>query len=144
MLLSFEQLEVEYFRMLNGIVEPMVRFGFGSPGLFPVGAIVLETKGRRTGRPSSVPLMAARARDFVLVSTVRRGSHWFRNLSAQPDVRYWLGGQETKARAFTIRNGSVIGDDPPESARCIVELLRTHSTIFGTGFAILIPSGAEC
>ena len=139
----FEQLETEYFRMLNRIVEPLVRAGFGSPLLSPLGAIVVETRGRKTGLPSSVPLMAARTGDLVIVSTVRRRSNWLNNLAAQPEVRYWLSGREVPARAFTIDNGIVAGEKPPERTRCLVDALRHHSALFGTGFAILIPSRAE-
>jgi deazaflavin-dependent oxidoreductase (nitroreductase family) len=142
MFFYFEQLEAEFFRMLNRIVTPIVRAGFGSPGLFPLGAIVVETKGRKTGLPSSVPLMAARAGDLVIVSTVRRRSDWFKNLSAQPNVRYWLSGREVQARAFAIGNGIVTGEDAPERTRCLVDALRRHSALFGTCFAILIPSRA--
>lgn len=139
----FEKLETEYFRMFNRIAEPLVRAGFGSPSLFPLGAIVVETKGRRTGLPSRVPLMAARAGDLVIVSTVRRRSNWLKNLAAQPEVRYWLSGREVLARALTIGNGIVQGEKPPERTRCLVDALRHHSALFGTGFAILIPSRAE-
>jgi F420H(2)-dependent quinone reductase len=142
MFLYFEQLEAEYFRMLNRMVEPFVRAGFGSPLLFPLGAIVVETTGRKTGLPSSVPLMAARAGDLVIVSTVRRRSNWLKNLAAQPEVRYWLSGREVQARAFTIGNGIVIGEEPPERTRCLVDALRRHSALFGTGFAVLVPSHA--
>jgi hypothetical protein len=142
MFFYFEQLEAEYFRMLNRMVEPLVRAGFGAPLLFPLGAIVVETTGRKTGLPSSVPLMAARAGDLVIVSTVRRRSNWLKNLAAQPEVRYWLSGREVQARAFTIGNGIVIGEEPPERTRCLVDALRRHSALFGTGFAVLVPSHA--
>jgi hypothetical protein len=136
---ALEQLEAEYFRMLNRMVEPVVRAGLGAPGLFPVGAIVLETKGRKTGRRSSVPLMATLAGDLVIVSTVRQRSNWLRNLSAEPEVHYWIRGRELQARAFAIRNGALIGQDPPERTRCLVDLLKRHSALFGTAFAILVP-----
>ena len=141
MLLStLARFETEYFRMLNQFVEPAVRAGFGAPGLIPVGSIVLETKGSKTGLSSTVPLLAAVAGDIVIVSTVRRRSNWLRNLSAHPEVRYWLGGRERQARSFTIAGGKVIGAVPPESVRCIVDALRRHSALFGTGFAILVPT----
>jgi F420H(2)-dependent quinone reductase len=137
---ALERLEAEYFRMLNQFVEPMVRYGLGAPGLLPAGAIVIETRGRKTGLASRVPLMAALAGDLVIVSTVRRKSNWLRNLSAQPVVRYWMGGRELEARAFTIGNGKVLGENPPERIRCLAAALRRHSTLFGTAFAILIPT----
>jgi F420H(2)-dependent quinone reductase len=141
MLLStLERLEAEYFRMLNQFVEPVVRAGLGAPGLFPVGSIVLETIGRKTKLRSRVPLLAAVAGDIVIVSTVRRRSNWLRNLSAQPEVRYWLGGRERQARPLTIASGKVTGEVPPERTTCLVDALRRHSALFGTGFAILVPT----
>jgi len=137
---TLERLQAEYFRMLNQFVEPAVRTGFFAPGLFPVGGIVIETRGRKTGLPSSAPLLAALAGDLVVVSTVRRSSNWLRNLSAQPEVRYWLHGRERRAKSFTIAGGKVTGEDPPERSRCLVDALRRHSALFGTGFAILVPT----
>ena len=89
-----ERLEADFFRGLNQIVEPLVRAGLGAPVLFPAGAIVIETFGRKTGNLSSVPLMAALVGDLVVVSTVRRRSNWLKNLAAHPEVRYWLDGRE--------------------------------------------------
>jgi len=145
MLLSpLARFETEYFRTLNQFVEPVVRAGFGAPGLIPVGSIVLETKGSKTGLSSTVPLLAAVAGDIVIVSTVRRRSNWLRNLSAHPEVRYWLGGRERQARSFTIAGGKVTGAVPQDSVvGCIVDALRRHSALFGTGFAILVPTDSN-
>ena len=137
---TLERLQSEYFRMLNQFVEPAVRAGFFAPGLFPIGGIVIETRGRKTGRPSSVPLLAAMAGDVVVVSTVRRSSNWLKNLSAQPEVRYWLHGREQRAKPFTIASGKVTGEDPPVRTKCLVNALRRHSALFGTGFAVLVPT----
>lgn len=137
------RLQAEYFRMLNQFVEPVVRAGFFAPGLFPVGGIVIETRGRKTGLPSSVPLLAAMFGDLVVVSTVRRSSNWLRNLSLQPEVRYWLQGREQRAKSFTIANGKVTGENPPERTTCLVNALQRHSALFGTGFAILVPTDSD-
>ncbi|HKA16931.1 MAG TPA: nitroreductase/quinone reductase family protein [Blastocatellia bacterium] len=141
LLYTLERLEAEYFRTLNQLVEPALRAGFFAPGLlFPAGGIVIETRGRKTGLPSSVPLLAAMAGDLVIVCTIRRSSNWLKNLSAQPEVRYWLNGRERQAKSFTIASGKVTGEEPPERTRCLVNALRRHSALFGTGFAILIPT----
>jgi deazaflavin-dependent oxidoreductase (nitroreductase family) len=138
-LASLEHLEKEFFRGLNQLVEPLVRAGFGAPVLFPAGAIVIETQGSKTGRRSKVPLMAALVGDLVVVSTVRRRSNWLKNLAANPEVRYWLGGREREATAFVILPGIETQDNLPVRVSCLANALKQHSAIFGTGFAILMP-----
>src|SRR5437870_7904528 len=92
--------------MLNRLVEPRVRAGWGSPRLAPGGLIVLETTGRRTGRRSRTPLAATRLHNYVIVSTFRgERSQWMKNAAANPDVRYWLGGRPREARAVVLAPG---------------------------------------
>ena len=136
---AFERLEADFFRGLNRFVEPLVRAGLGAPALFPVGAIVIETQGRMSGRRSNVPLMAVLVGDLVVVSTVRRGSNWLKNLSAHPEVRYWIGGREREATAFAIGPGVEMPDELPARVSCLAVALKQHSALFGTGFAILMP-----
>src|SRR6266404_5648510 len=102
---GFERLEAEFFRGVNQVVEPLLRAGLGAPVLFPAGAIVIETLGRKSGRRLNVPLMAALVGDLIVVSTVRRRSNWVKNLAAHPEVRYWLGGREREGTAFAIGPG---------------------------------------
>ncbi len=136
---GFERLQSDFFRGLNQFVEPLVRAGLGAPVLFPAGAIVVETLGRKSGRRLNVPLVAALVGDLVLVSTVRRRSNWLRNLSEHPDVRYWLGGREQEATAFAIGPGIEAPEELPQRVRCLADVRRQHSSLFGTGFAILMP-----
>jgi deazaflavin-dependent oxidoreductase (nitroreductase family) len=141
---GFERLEAEFFRGMNQVVEPLVRAGLGAPVLFPAGAIVIETQGRKSGRRLNVPLMAALVGDLIVVSTVRRRSNWVKNLAAHPEVRYWLGGREREATAFALGPGietetpEMIAKLPPRVS-CLAVALKQHSTMFGTGFAILMP-----
>ena len=137
---GLERMEADFFRGLNWFVEPLVRAGFGAPSLFPAGAIVIETHGRVSGRRSRVPLMAVLVGDLVVVSTVRRGSNWLKNLSAHPEVRYWLGGREREAIAFAIGPNVETPDELPPRVSCLAAWLRKHSSMFGTGFAILMPT----
>ena len=81
------------FDALNGIVRPLVRRGVGAPRALGLGAVIVETTGRRSGRPRRVPLLAARAGDTVVVSTIRGGSHWVRNAEETPRVKVWLDGR---------------------------------------------------
>ncbi len=136
---GFERLEAEFFRGLNQFVEPLVRAGLAAPVLFPAGAIVIETQGRKTGRRLEVPLLAALVGDLVVVSTVRRRSNWVKNLAANPEVRYWLGGREREATAFAIGPGIETLNELPPRVSCLASALKQHSTMFGTGFAILMP-----
>src|SRR5207253_7806764 len=79
------------FRTLNSVVEPVVRAGCFSPNLFtPTGLIVLETTGRRSGKPHRTPVLARLMGDHLIVRTFRgERSAWFRNLRANPEVAYW-------------------------------------------------------
>jgi len=142
-LADLECLETDFFRGLNRFVEPMVRAGLGAPLLFPAGAIVLEINGRRTGQRSNLPLMAALVGDLIVVGTVRRRSNWVKNLAAHPEVRYWLNGREREATAFAIGPGIETQDDLPVRVSCLATALKQHSTMFGTGFAILVPRGCS-
>lgn len=142
-LAGLERLEADFFRGLNQFVEPLVRAGLGAPVLSPMGAIVLEAQGRKTGRVSNVPLMAAVIGDLVVVSTVRRRTNWLKNLAAHPEVRYWLGGREREATAFAIGPGIESPSEMPPRVSCLASALKQHSALFGTGFAILMPRGSS-
>ena len=142
-LAGLERLEADFFRGLNQFVEPLARAGLGSPLLFPAGAIVIETQGRKTGRRSSVPLMAAVVGDLIVVSTIRRRSNWLKNIAAHPEVRYWLGGREREATAFAIGPDVETPDELPPRVSCLAAALKQHSALFGTGFAILTPRASS-
>ncbi len=81
------------FRTLNRFAKPLVKAGLGSPPPFGVGAVVLETTGRVSGKPREVPLLAVRTGDTVRVSTVRPTSQWFRNVEASDNTAVWYCGR---------------------------------------------------
>jgi deazaflavin-dependent oxidoreductase (nitroreductase family) len=134
-------IELEFFRMLNRIAEPRIRAGFGSPCLTPGGFIVLETRGRRTGRLSRIPLAATRIQDHVVVGTFRGGrSQWIRNLAADPHTRFWLGGRPRETKAFLVHSEARMHAPRsfPAVLRWIVSFLRPY-TYAGWAFAVLAP-----
>ncbi|MCP3934750.1 MAG: nitroreductase family deazaflavin-dependent oxidoreductase, partial [Actinomycetia bacterium] len=80
------------------------RLGLGSPLPVGVGAVILETTGRKSGQPRSVPLLAARLGDHVVVSTLRGRSQWAKNLDVEPDAHVWLHGNRRPVSA-SLRHG---------------------------------------
>jgi deazaflavin-dependent oxidoreductase (nitroreductase family) len=138
-------LEVEFFRMLNRVVEPIVRRGVGSPRLAPSGFIVLETVGRRSGQARRSPLAATRIGRHMIVATFRGDrSQWVRNLAAQPRTRYWTRGAPHDARATVIRGGARtrVPASLPVPMRRVARLLQRY-TRMGWAFAILSPPEKE-
>ena len=138
---EMSRLESDFYRSLNSVVEPLVRAGFGSPVLWPTGAIVLETTGRKTGQSINVPLLATRIGDLLVVSTYRRRSQWVKNLAANTEARYWMGGRLREATAFVLTPGDETSsqDKLPQRATCLAAFLQQQSQLFGISFAILMP-----
>ena len=138
---NLQNIEAEFFRSLNQFVEPIVRLGFGSPLPWTTGTIVIETTGRKTGNPHSIPLVATLVGDLILVSTVRKRSQWIKNLAANPETKYWIYGKEHKARAFVFAKDADQPqmDEMPKLAACLAQAILPQSKLFGVSFAILIP-----
>ena len=133
------QSEFGFFDTLNLFAEPLIRAGLGNPVWWPAGAIVIETKGRHSGRRYKVPLLAARFGGLLLVSTIRRRSQWLKNLAANPEMRYWMAGEPHEATAVVIAPGvDTQLDQLPPMARCVAGALAFESNLLGVGFAILV------
>ena len=142
--MDFCRVEKRFFRALNRIVEPQVRAGLGSSELAPGSLIVLETKSRKTGRPSRIPLAAIRIGDDVVVSTFRgTRSEWVKNISADPSVRYWIGGcpRTAKAVVLSARHTSPLQDDLPAPVIWLLPFLAPQ-ILAGWAFAVLSPNDA--
>lgn len=134
-------LEVEFFRMLNRVVEPVIRAGVGSPRIVPSGVIVLETVGRKTGKRRRSPLAATRLGQYIIVATFRgERSQWIRNLVAHPRTRYWLAGKPRDARAFVMVEGKRfrVPRSLPPGMQKVVRFLAPY-TKAGWAFAVLSP-----
>jgi len=134
-------IEIDFFRALNHVAEPLVRAGFGSPRIVPAGFIVLETHGRRSERLRRTPLAATRIGPYVLVGTFRGSrSQWVRNLAAEPRTRFWLGGKVREARAFVMYDGKRfrVPTSLPRPLQGIVRFLAPYTRV-GWAFAVLSP-----
>ena len=94
------------FDALNAVVRPAVRAGVGNPLPLGAGAVTIETIGRRSGLPRTVPVLATRVGDSLTVSTVRGDSQWLRNIEADSNVGVWLRGRRRPARA-TVSRGAL-------------------------------------
>jgi deazaflavin-dependent oxidoreductase (nitroreductase family) len=90
---------------VNAVVERAVRTGIASPCLLGVGIVILETKGRVTGKARTVPLLAQRFGSMLLVSTVRNNSQWVRNVEADTTASVVLGGRSRPVTASVQRLG---------------------------------------
>ena len=137
---ALNNLQNDFFTGVNQIAEPLIRAGFGNPTFLPAGLIVVETTGRKTGRKINLPVLASRFGDFVVFSTVRSNSQWVKNLSARPEVRYWLAGRPIEAQAFVLTPDlEQLPDTIPSNAACLAQLLHLQSRLLGISFAILTP-----
>ena len=93
-------------------LNPMIRVLFRLR-LTPPGMALLETTGRRSGRPRRIPVMYAREGSTVWVIS-QHGAHagWVRNFQADPRIRIRLARQWQEGRAQLLPD-----DDPYERAR---------------------------
>lgn len=139
---AFGSLEQRFFRRLNGVVEPLVRAGVGSPANLPAGLIVLETTGFRSGRKRRTPLWSWRLGRYRLVATARGArSFWVKNLGARPVNRFYVGGERRESEAIVIAPGFNNIDEWELNAvfsrlaKTLVEAARR-----GWAFALLVPT----
>lgn len=93
----------ELFGTLNRFVKPAVKAGLGSPWPIGLGAVVLESTGRKSGKTREVPVLGLRLGSRVYVSTVREDSQWIKNLEASDQAGVWYCGSRHDALASVQR-----------------------------------------
>ena len=139
---TFKQHETDVFRLLNQVIEPLVRSGYGSPGLLTIGLTLLETTGRKTGRSYSVPVVAKRWGDLLVVGTARRETQWIKNLAAHPRIQVWISGRAQTATAYVLGANSSAAALPSTLTpidQLLVRGLTLLNRLYGVQWAIIIP-----
>ena len=134
-------LETDFYQALDAVLGPIASSGVAAPGVLPVGLIVLETTGWRSGRPHRTPVLATAFGNRLLVSTYRgRRSHWVQNLLRDPDLRYWTGNESHTATAYVVAPDAALPDShgSPEAA---MARLGCVANVSGCAFALLTPKG---
>lgn len=145
-MLGFHTIERTFFRTLNRVLEPTIRVGIGSPWLVPVGAVVLETVGRKSGRVYNVPVLASEFRNVLVVSTVRGRSQWIKNVAAQPAIGVWLRGKRRHCTAYVVAGGEMRTPglaEPSNTVQRLIDGLKPLSKAGGVGFAVLLLEQAS-
>ncbi len=140
-MLGIHAVERTFFRNLNRVLEPTIRVGIGSPWLVPVGAVVLETVGRKSGRVYNVPVLASEFHNVLVVSTVRGHSQWIRNVAAKPTIGVWLRGSRRDCRAYVVTGGEMrtVGlAEPSTTVRRLIDSLKPLSKTGVIDFAVLV------
>ncbi len=132
-------LETEFYRTLDTILRPIASSGVAAPGVLPVGLILLETTGWRSGRSHRTPVLATAVGDRLLVTTYRgRRSHWVQNLLRNPDIRYWTGEAPHAATACVVAPDAELpdGDSLPQA---VIAWLGCVADVSGCAFVVLTP-----
>lgn len=132
--------EKTFFRTLNRVAEPAIRHGFGSPWPAPVGAVVLDTIGRKSGRTYRIPVLASKCGSVLAVSTVRGRSQWIKNVAAEPHIHVWLRGKRQACTAYVMMAGEMRSTStvrPSPTVQTVLNLLAPMSRLTGGGVAVL-------
>ena len=94
---------------LNDLLEPLIRAGVAAPLNLTPGLVLLEMKGRKSGRDLSVPLMGYLAYPYVVVGTVRTSSQWIKNLRAAEDPHVWVWGRRFQFEKTVVTGQWIVG-----------------------------------
>jgi deazaflavin-dependent oxidoreductase (nitroreductase family) len=106
-------------RLLNPFVKAAARAGLPLPGL-----VILETTGRKSGKPRRTPVGKALAGNTLWVLAEHRQGGYVRNIEANPRVRVRIGR--------TWRGGAarvLVDDDVRERARRLPNQVNTRMVL---------------
>ena len=93
----------QLFRSVNRVLQPFARTAWSGPLPIGAGLVVLETTGRRSGAPRSLPLVSVRVGRNLVSGTVRSSSDWVANLRATESPRLWVDGAPRPATATVTK-----------------------------------------
>ena len=105
-------------QLQTSIVNPLIRLVFRL-GIPDPGDALLETTGRRTGKPRLTPVCDGLEGDtFWLLAQRGRNADWVRNIEANPDVRV----KPRSRRPSKWRSGTahILHDDDPHERQRIL------------------------
>jgi deazaflavin-dependent oxidoreductase (nitroreductase family) len=104
-------------RLQKSVIDPLDRLAFALR-IPPPGDALLETTGRRTGRPRVTPVCDGLEGDtFWIVAQRGHDADYVRNIEANPRVRVKGSLSNTNWRAGTAR--VLDDDDPAERVRLL-------------------------
>jgi deazaflavin-dependent oxidoreductase (nitroreductase family) len=112
------------------VLNPQMRLGL-TLGLAPRAFALLETVGRRSGKPRRTPVgNGLIGETFWLVSEHGRGAGYVRNIEANPRVRVKIG------RSWRAGSAHILPDDDPYArldtvASVLGRMWRADARIFG-------------
>jgi deazaflavin-dependent oxidoreductase (nitroreductase family) len=121
-------------RLQQRVVNPVVRLGWNL-GIPIPGDALLETTGRRTGRPRRTPVCdGLDGQRFRLIAQRGRQADWVQNIQANPRVRVKVSGPHSRWRSGTAH--IVDDDDPAERRRILGSTNLARRLCLGTTQAV--------
>jgi len=68
------------------------------------GTLRITTRGRRTGKPHTVPIWFVVEDTTLYLATLNARRDWVRNVAKTPEVELDIGGLRLRGRATTVRD----------------------------------------
>jgi F420H(2)-dependent quinone reductase len=93
----FTRIHIALYRLTNGLLGSQMR---GMP------VLLLTTRGRKTGRIWTTPVMYIQSSGHYIIAASNNGMNrhpaWFLNLQAAPEVEFEIKDQKIKAEAALV------------------------------------------